>query len=552
MRLTATSTWSAVERSPGSGCRPLRRPRLPARRRQRPALVDCGMGTENGMARVLDNVRAAGLDPDRISRLLLTHYHTDHASGASRYRDALGLRVAFSAASESRSRARPCPHLVCGGPGGRLLPRRLHLPGLPGRRRRSSTATSSQVGRLRVRYLSTPGHCAGHGSYLVTGGQGTHLLAGDAIFAGGKLFLQATGDCDLRQSLDSVLQLAELDFDTLLPGHGPVVLSDGPTCRPRSPRSAASPFRRTSTRRSRPSTRSWVPPTSATTSARGVLPLLERGPRPDLGEGAGPARLRRLRGRRAAARHARGRRLRRAVVRLRGGLPAGLGVAGGRRGLGRRPELRQDDGHVLGRQGARIMPARPAGAPDGPPRSHGREHAPLRDPADGRAAPADPGRDPAGRRRPDASTPPRTSRRRPSPRWARGSPSTPRRAAIATLRQRAGREGAAAQRDRRRARARDRHGRRLRRPLHLADVAARPGRRGAPARPGLAQLPGDGHVLGATSVGYPVDLHGGSVDPDAVAALVTPRTKVLLVNSPNNPTGAVYEPAVLSRPGRRC
>jgi aspartate aminotransferase len=53
------------------------------------------------------------------------------------------------------------------------------------------------------------------------------------------------------------------------------------------------------------------------------------------------------------------------------------------------------------------------------------------------------------------------------------------------------------------------------------------------------------HVLGATSVGYPVDLSGGTVDPEAVAARVTARTKVLLVNSPNNPTGAVYTPEVL-------
>ena len=34
-------------------------------------------------------------------------------------------------------------------------------------------------------------------------------------------------------------------------------------------------------------------------------------------------------------------------------------------------------------------------------------------------------------------------------------------------------------------------------------------------------------------------------DPEAVAAVVTPRTKALVVNSPNNPTGAVYPEEVL-------
>jgi aspartate/methionine/tyrosine aminotransferase len=45
----------------------------------------------------------------------------------------------------------------------------------------------------------------------------------------------------------------------------------------------------------------------------------------------------------------------------------------------------------------------------------------------------------------------------------------------------------------------------------------------------------------ATAVLYPCPPSGGfQPDLDALAALVTPRTKVLVVNSPNNPTGAVY------------
>src|SRR3954447_9652898 len=184
------------------------------------ALVDCGMGTQTGMARVLENVRATGVDPGRISRLLLTHYHTDHASGAARYRDSLGVRVAFSAAEraalEGPDHARTS---FAAAQEAGIFPAGFTYPACPVDDPLGH-GDELEVGRLRVRYLETPGHCAGHGSYLVTGGEGTHLLAGDAIFAGGKLFLQATDDCDLRQSLDSVLQLAELDFDTLLPGHG--------------------------------------------------------------------------------------------------------------------------------------------------------------------------------------------------------------------------------------------------------------------------------------------------------------------------------------------
>src|SRR5690606_26452745 len=47
--------------------------------------------------------------------------------------------------------------------------------------------------------------------------------------------------------------------------------------------------------------------------------------------------------------------------------------------------------------------------------------------------------------------------------------------------------------------------------------------------------------------GVPVVVHapaenGFVPDPEAVRAAITPRTKVLLINSPSNPTGAVFPP----------
>jgi aspartate/methionine/tyrosine aminotransferase len=54
--------------------------------------------------------------------------------------------------------------------------------------------------------------------------------------------------------------------------------------------------------------------------------------------------------------------------------------------------------------------------------------------------------------------------------------------------------------------------------------------------------------LGARPVFYPCPPSAGfQPDLDTLAALVTPRTKVLVVNSPNNPTGAVYPVATITR-----
>jgi len=53
--------------------------------------------------------------------------------------------------------------------------------------------------------------------------------------------------------------------------------------------------------------------------------------------------------------------------------------------------------------------------------------------------------------------------------------------------------------------------------------------------------------LGARAVYYPCPPAGGfQPDLDALAALITPQTRVLVVNSPNNPTGAVYPTATLT------
>jgi aspartate aminotransferase len=54
--------------------------------------------------------------------------------------------------------------------------------------------------------------------------------------------------------------------------------------------------------------------------------------------------------------------------------------------------------------------------------------------------------------------------------------------------------------------------------------------------------------VGATGVFYPCSaIDGFQPDIDALERLITPRTKLLLINSPNNPTGAVYPKETIER-----
>jgi hydroxyacylglutathione hydrolase len=191
------------------------------------ALVDCGMGTPAGMDRVLANIAGDGLDPGRVGRLLLTHYHTDHAGGSARYRERLGCAVSIG--GDAQAALEGPDHGMTSFAAARaagIFPEQYDYPGCPVDAPLQDGDTLA-VGRLTVRYLATPGHCFGHGSYLVTGGERTLLLAGDAVFHFGRLFLQAIPDCDLAASLASVRRLGELEFDALLPGHGAIALSDG-------------------------------------------------------------------------------------------------------------------------------------------------------------------------------------------------------------------------------------------------------------------------------------------------------------------------------------
>ena len=55
-------------------------------------------------------------------------------------------------------------------------------------------------------------------------------------------------------------------------------------------------------------------------------------------------------------------------------------------------------------------------------------------------------------------------------------------------------------------------------------------------------------VCGAVPVGYPVLAHGETVvDPDVLEGLRTPRTRVLVLNSPSNPTGGGLDAVALER-----
>jgi hydroxyacylglutathione hydrolase len=190
------------------------------------ALVDVGAGM--GAEAIVENVRREGFDPARIRHLILTHAHGDHAGGAARMRGLLGAPAVYL--SHARAEALRAGDEVAvsidvakqGGiypPDYVLEPCDVDVELAEGDR--------IEVGTLTLEVLDTPGHADGHVSLLLDQGGRRTLFAGDVVFFGGKILLQAIHDCRLDEQIRSLRKLRELEIDALMPGHLAVSLAGG-------------------------------------------------------------------------------------------------------------------------------------------------------------------------------------------------------------------------------------------------------------------------------------------------------------------------------------
>lgn len=192
------------------------------------ALIDSGIGGVVGDSdRLLRNIEAAGYDLSRISRILLTHYHADHAGGAAELSEKLGVPVhgsPLTAATLTNGDDEKISLPAAKAAG--LFPAEYEFRACPAVGDMTDGSTTT-LGRLAITSYETPGHCDGHVSYLVQGQEQSYLLEGDVVFFGGKIFLQNIPDCSLQKYAASVNKLAELEFDAFLPGHLGISLSNG-------------------------------------------------------------------------------------------------------------------------------------------------------------------------------------------------------------------------------------------------------------------------------------------------------------------------------------
>lgn len=188
-------------------------------------LFDAGAG--RSVDEVLAGLPAEGVDLASITALFLTHGHADHSAGAARLREHLGLHVVAGAATAA---------MVAGGEEDAIsLTAARSAGGYPADflyracpvDQTIADGETLRFGDTSVTAVATPGHSHDHVAFLVEQPDRKALVAGDALFHGGRVGLQNVYDCSVPEICRSVRRLAGLDYEVFLPGHGPFSLRNG-------------------------------------------------------------------------------------------------------------------------------------------------------------------------------------------------------------------------------------------------------------------------------------------------------------------------------------
>jgi glyoxylase-like metal-dependent hydrolase (beta-lactamase superfamily II) len=173
------------------------------------ALIDAGCGTERSVAGILATMEREGLDPALLRTIILTHWHFDHASGASYFRERFGCRVVAPSGERAyieagRDRARACAVDLAVDDGDLV-----------------------RIGELTLTARCVPGHSEAITAYMVDTPEGRLLFAGDIIFINGIIGLINYPGSDLAQYREHIGRLGNLGIDALLPGHLLFTLGNG-------------------------------------------------------------------------------------------------------------------------------------------------------------------------------------------------------------------------------------------------------------------------------------------------------------------------------------
>jgi glyoxylase-like metal-dependent hydrolase (beta-lactamase superfamily II) len=168
-------------------------------------LIDAGAGPS--VDKLIRNIEKLGLDPARISTVILTHCHIDHVGGAREFKRRFGSRIVMHELDAATVEKGDNKMTAANWYG-------IDLDPLPVDVKLTSDEEKLTVGGQEIVCLHTPGHSPGSISvYLDRGGQ--RILFGQDIHGP---FLAEFG-ANMADWQKSMLKLLALKADILCEGH---------------------------------------------------------------------------------------------------------------------------------------------------------------------------------------------------------------------------------------------------------------------------------------------------------------------------------------------
>ncbi len=196
--------------------------------------VDCGdeivmidAGAGRGTDNIIGNMKEDGLDISRLSKILLTHSHTDHAGGAADFKNRFDCKICVSekeadlieSGDEKDFSLDIAKRSGLYSPDYKFQNCEVSL--------RLKNTDKIKCGDHTFTIIGVPGHSKGSVAFLIDLPGGRAIFTGDSVNADGVICLLNCEGSELSDYRKNIDRFSGLKVNMLFPGHGAFTLSGG-------------------------------------------------------------------------------------------------------------------------------------------------------------------------------------------------------------------------------------------------------------------------------------------------------------------------------------